>query len=295
MNLAHSREGELSIGQMAKLNGISEKTLRVYHKKGILVPCRIDQETGFRYYRLDQCATLDMIQQMKALGFSLDEIGCILRQNDIDSLEKCVRAKIEDIEREEARLDLVKSLGRSILDTCTFSRQHPEFRTIHYEILPDRRIIRIAPFEVLQNLSKKEVVDSWERILRKCKRLFLDGTYPFTLFRNISEAIPIANLRNSKVCFCHAILFVDQTYPNLYDKAEIVPEGLFATYYDDNFSDESGLYAEFAIALHMVEELRSNGYEPTGDYIGEVIAETPVFCTERGGMLSRLQIPVRPQ
>ena len=35
----------LTIGKMAKLNGISEQTLRLYDKMGLVVPCEINKST----------------------------------------------------------------------------------------------------------------------------------------------------------------------------------------------------------------------------------------------------------
>ena len=91
---------ELSIGQMAKLNCVSEKTLRLYHKKGVLAPVRIDEATGYRFYSLDQCMTVDVVQQMQAIGFSLDEIANILNEDDPDSFEQAVSDRLEKMEEE---------------------------------------------------------------------------------------------------------------------------------------------------------------------------------------------------
>ena len=39
---------KLSIGQMAELNHVSEQTLRLYDKEGLLVPRCVDPVTGYR-------------------------------------------------------------------------------------------------------------------------------------------------------------------------------------------------------------------------------------------------------
>ena len=44
----------LSIGQMAKLNHISEQTLRLYARKGLLRPHMTDGRSGYRYYHIMQ-------------------------------------------------------------------------------------------------------------------------------------------------------------------------------------------------------------------------------------------------
>ncbi|MBS5523070.1 MAG: MerR family transcriptional regulator [Clostridiales bacterium] len=63
----------LTIGQMALLNHVSEQTLRLYDRLGLLAPASRG-ENGYRYYDIKQSAVLEIIQYMKSLGFSLKEI-----------------------------------------------------------------------------------------------------------------------------------------------------------------------------------------------------------------------------
>ena len=45
------------------------KAIRIYEKKGIIIPSKIDPDTGYRYYTADQVQTLDALLELKALGF----------------------------------------------------------------------------------------------------------------------------------------------------------------------------------------------------------------------------------
>ena len=48
-----NQDGEfqlLKIGELAALAGISVKALRVYEKKNIIKPVRVDEGSGYRYY-----------------------------------------------------------------------------------------------------------------------------------------------------------------------------------------------------------------------------------------------------
>ena len=47
------QEGMFSIGKIAALNRISISTLRLYDENGLLKPCYIDPETGYRYYSIN--------------------------------------------------------------------------------------------------------------------------------------------------------------------------------------------------------------------------------------------------
>ena len=59
-----------TIGQLAKLAGVSTKTLRVYERKGLLIPQR-NEENDYRLYGEEAVKTLEKIQLMKYLDFSL--------------------------------------------------------------------------------------------------------------------------------------------------------------------------------------------------------------------------------
>ena len=41
---------EISIGEFARRSRLSLKALRLYDKRGVLVPSRVDQASGYRYY-----------------------------------------------------------------------------------------------------------------------------------------------------------------------------------------------------------------------------------------------------
>lgn len=81
-------EGEqlMRIGEIAAFYGVSAKALRIYEKMGILMPVRVDEHTGYRYYSADQVRQLDALLELRRLGFSLAEIRDLLR-GEIDRNE----------------------------------------------------------------------------------------------------------------------------------------------------------------------------------------------------------------
>ena len=64
----------LKIGEFAKVCGASVQTLRYYDKIGVLCADHIDPDSGYRYYHPDKIKTFALIEQLKKLEFSLDEI-----------------------------------------------------------------------------------------------------------------------------------------------------------------------------------------------------------------------------
>ena len=91
------------IGEIADFFGVSRKAIRLYEKKGILKPVKTDAANGYRYYSAEQVQQLNALLELKALGFSLDEIKMILdgktaKESLLEMLEKKRRAWLETID-----------------------------------------------------------------------------------------------------------------------------------------------------------------------------------------------------
>lgn len=72
------KNGLMMIGEIADFFGISRKAIRLYEKKGIIKPVEVDAANGYRYYSAEQVQQLNALVELKALGFSLDEIRLII-------------------------------------------------------------------------------------------------------------------------------------------------------------------------------------------------------------------------
>lgn len=75
-----------TIGETAKLLGVTTQTLRHYEKIGILEPKHISAETGYRYYEFNQFHVIDRIKYLQYLGLSLSKIGVIMKKGTVDGL-----------------------------------------------------------------------------------------------------------------------------------------------------------------------------------------------------------------
>ena len=87
------------IGEFSKLSQVSVRMLRHYDKIDLLVPDKIDQFTGYRYYSAEQLITVNRIQELKRMGLSLNTIKEILKNyKDDDSLKKYLNLRKSEIE-----------------------------------------------------------------------------------------------------------------------------------------------------------------------------------------------------
>ena len=77
-----------TIGKMAKLNNVTEQTLRLYDKMGLFKPAYVDEHNGYRLYDIGQSARLDIIQYLKNLGMTLKEIKEIFDSKKLSQITK---------------------------------------------------------------------------------------------------------------------------------------------------------------------------------------------------------------
>lgn len=89
---------EYQIGDFSKISRMSIKTLRYYHEIGLLSPTRIDSQSGYRYYDESCLERARVIEVLKALKFSLNDIRDIVQSYDDDSdVVHIMKNKLEEV------------------------------------------------------------------------------------------------------------------------------------------------------------------------------------------------------
>ncbi|MEA1977345.1 MAG: MerR family transcriptional regulator [Chloroflexota bacterium] len=76
--MSQKHDDLMSIGQFAKASRLSRKALRLYDRKGLLKPHRIDVHTGYRYYDEGQLERARMILLLRSIDMPLDKIKEVL-------------------------------------------------------------------------------------------------------------------------------------------------------------------------------------------------------------------------
>lgn len=105
-----------SIGEFSKVTGLTVKTLRFYHERGVLVPARVEAGSGYRYYDQRNVDTARAIVALRQYRFALDEIVEILREHiDEGDVLKYLKQRKEVLNQQIARdRALVSCLNRII-------------------------------------------------------------------------------------------------------------------------------------------------------------------------------------
>ena len=116
--------GLMMIGEIAEFYGVSRKAMRLYEKKGIIKPVKVDPANGYRYYSAEQVQQLNALLELKALGFSLDEIKTIIDGNTakeplLQMLQKKQRAWQEAMNAAKYKEECLDNIIRNVQGSQT--------------------------------------------------------------------------------------------------------------------------------------------------------------------------------
>lgn len=113
------------IGEFSRLAQVSTRMLRHYDQIGLLKPGSTDEWTGYRYYAIEQLPRLHRIIALKELGFSLEQVADLLREDNLppEQLRGMLKMRQAALQREldagqrqlaqiEARLRQIERDGR---------------------------------------------------------------------------------------------------------------------------------------------------------------------------------------
>lgn len=286
----------LTSGQMAKINRVSDKALRVYEKKGILVPKHVDEKTGYRHYDIQQSVKLDMIQQLQHVGLSLDEIAEINEKKDVGFLREAIQTHRSEIDKQIQTLEAAKRTADEFVESCNAYLDVPIYDQIMLENLPSRRVLKIEiPNQSdMSTSTKPSTVEAWEMILRYTKRAIIDRGYPAMLFHDVGSILSVKSLENDTDPFItHTFVFLDGVSANDYEGSEVFERGRCLTLYGNEAYDSEGLSLSEDRVKRLCEYAQKKGMDIAGDAFGETLCRWPRLFDEGFTLGHRLCLPIR--
>ena len=105
----------LAIGDFARAAHLSIKTLRHYHRVGLLEPADVDPQTGYRRYTVEQIPTAQVIRRFRDLEMPLEEISAVLASSDIAARNDLIAAHLARLETGLARTQSAVASLRDLL------------------------------------------------------------------------------------------------------------------------------------------------------------------------------------
>src|SRR5579862_4365685 len=92
-----------TIGDFSRATRLTIKTLRHYHRVGLLEPSTVDSKTGYRRYSADQISVAQIIRRFRELDLPLSDIRNILRAPDIGQRNELIANHLSRLEAQLSR------------------------------------------------------------------------------------------------------------------------------------------------------------------------------------------------
>jgi DNA-binding transcriptional MerR regulator len=113
--------GSLSIGDFSRVTFLSVKTLRHYHRVGLLEPADVDRVTGYRRYTSVQIPIAQVIRRFRDLDMPLDDISSVLRAPDQTTRSQLIAAHLTRLEETLAETQRAVASLRELLEHPSLS------------------------------------------------------------------------------------------------------------------------------------------------------------------------------
>ncbi len=102
-----------TVAKLAKISGVSVRTLHWYDEVGLLKPA-YHGANGYRFYEEEQLLILQQILFFRELGFELKQIEKILRRSDFDQM-KALSSHRQVLQKDvERKGNLIQTIDRTI-------------------------------------------------------------------------------------------------------------------------------------------------------------------------------------
>lgn len=125
MSPLHANSNIYTTGELAKLCGVSVRTVQYYDTRGILTPSELS-EGGRRLYSEDDCKRMKTICFLRDVGISINSISELLSGDDPGSVISVLLEQQEQLLREEmserqAKLEMLDGIRREMKGIANFS------------------------------------------------------------------------------------------------------------------------------------------------------------------------------
>lgn len=110
----------MTIGSLAQATGVHIETIRYYHRRGLL-PVPQKPLGGIRRYDENAMARLHFIRSAQWLGFSLDEVGELLKLEDgahCHEASVVAEHKLRDVREKLDRLERIENVLSELITGC---------------------------------------------------------------------------------------------------------------------------------------------------------------------------------
>jgi len=126
---------EITIGEFARQSRLSLKALRLYDKRGVLVPSRVDHASGYRYYDTAQLDQARLVVMLRELQLPLKAVKELLACDPADAAKRIAEHWRDAEAAHDARRELADYL------VSRLSGKRPVMYEVATREMPERSLL----------------------------------------------------------------------------------------------------------------------------------------------------------
>ncbi|MEH7011339.1 MerR family transcriptional regulator [Neobacillus niacini] len=163
----------LSTGEFAKLCKVNKQTLFYYDQIGLLSPI-LKNEKGYRYYSIRQIELFFVIDLLKDLDMSLNDIRQYMQNKSPESYLSIMYQKKEEIVKKRQEIEM-KEKFIEVQIALMEEASHLDFHQVTLEQLPEATLYLSRNIE---NIMEEEFVEVVSDFINELNVSHLDTGYP---------------------------------------------------------------------------------------------------------------------
>ncbi|KAF0824219.1 MerR family transcriptional regulator [Cytobacillus firmus] len=163
----------LTTGEFAKLCKVNKQTIFYYDQIGILSPV-MKNEKGYRYYSIHQLELFFVIDLLKDLGMSLNDIQQYMQNKSPESFLSIMYRKKEEIVKKRQEIEMKEKMIEAKIAIME-EASHLDFNRIMLQPLPEATLYLSKN---IQNISDENFVEVISDFINELQISQLDSGYP---------------------------------------------------------------------------------------------------------------------
>ena len=190
------------IGEISKLYKIGVDSIRYYEEIGLIQPER--SESGYRHYSIHDIWRLNVIRDLRSIGFTMEQIREYLENHTTSSSLKLLEEEQEAIQQQMQYLQKLQKNVAQRLNTIRCAQTLPLYK-IEQITLPPRRCHNLS-----EGYHAAEEMDILiERLINLDKdRLYIIGS------NQLGTRISLSALQDKKVLSYQSVFLIDEQGEN---------------------------------------------------------------------------------
>jgi len=290
-----NNETYYTIGEVSKICNISSSTLRYYDKIGLIKANMLSFSNEYRYYTYKDIAKIRIIQNLKDLNFSLNEIAKIISNNDLSYQLFIMKKRRDEIYNE---IQILQNTFHSIDNRINNIENEMEIMnsnvadslSIELKQVPKRKFISIR--RQAQFIGLNEFTLYFNELIEIARKNNIIPSGNFTLIYhhiNLNNKYDELDLKNTikdiQIC-----LPVDTAF-NVPSLVSYLPEGLYLSAVTKGMAGKDKFQK---IYFYIQSWLKNNNYSPIGPMMDVLLSDIASFHPDSiiDNIISEIQIPI---